>query len=250
MMPRKIRESLMTEPQAAIRASRVSKAFGGRPVLVDLDLEIAAGVSVALTGANGAGKTTLLNCLASVLRPDAGEVRWFGRLVGRDVALHRSIGMVAHESGLYAHLSLRENLLLAARLNGVDNSRRRADHWLDITGLSPHADALPTRLSRGMRQRLALARALIHDPPLLLLDEPFTCLDASGAEWLATLLIELRDRGRTICFVSHEQEEIRRLAHRVIELREGKVYDVTATHECQGTVPIFAARRMLWRGAA
>ena len=219
----------MTEPQAAIRASRLSKAFGGRPVLVDLDLEIAAGQCVALTGVNGAGKTTLLGCLASVLRPDGGEVRWFGQPAGRDVALHRRIGMVAHESGLYSHLTLRENLLLAARMSGVDNPRRRADHWLDMTGLAPHADALPTRLSRGMRQRLAVARALIHDPPLLLLDEPFTSLDAAGAEWLCTLLADLRDRGRTICFVTHEQEKIRRLAHRVLELREGKVYDVTAT---------------------
>jgi ABC-type multidrug transport system ATPase subunit len=218
----------MTQPQAAIRASRLSKAFGGRAVLVDLDLEIAAGESVALTGANGAGKTTLLNCLASALRPDRGEVRWFGQLVGRDVALRRWVGMIAHESGLYGHLTLRENLLLASRLNGVDSARRRAEHWLDATGLTPYADALPTRLSRGMRQRLSLARALIHDPPLVLLDEPFTCLDSAGAEWLLALLVDLRDRGRTICFVAHEREEIQRLAHRVIELRDGKVYDVTA----------------------
>ena len=98
-----------------------------------------------------------------------------------------------------------------------------------MAGLAPHADALPARLSRGMRQRLAVARALIHDPPLLLLDEPFTSLDAAGAEWLLTLLTDLRDRGRTICFVTHEQEKIRCLAQRVLELREGKVYDVTAT---------------------
>ena len=187
----------------------MSKAFDGRTVLDAVDLEIAAGESVALIGANGAGKTTLLGCLASVLRPDGGEVRWFGHLVGRDVALRRRIGMVAHESGLYSHLTLRENLMFAARMGGIDDARRLADQWLDMAGLAPHANVLPTRLSRGMRQRLAVARALIHNPPLLLLDEPFTALDAAGAEWLLTLLADLHDRGHTICFVTHEQQKIR-----------------------------------------
>ena len=221
----------MTEPQAAIRASRLSKTFGGLTVLDAVDLEIAAGESVALCGANGAGKTTLLGCLASVLRPDGGEVRWFGRLAGRDVALHRRIGLLAHENGLYSHLTLRENLVFAARMGGIGSPRHHADRWLDMAGLTPHADLLPTRLSRGMRQRLAVARALIHNPPLLLLDEPFTALDAAGAEWLLGLLIDLRDRGHTICFVTHEQEKIRRLAQRVVELREGKLYDITATED-------------------
>ena len=166
-----------------------------------------------------------------MLRPDGGEVRWFGRLAGRDVALRRWIGMVAHESGLYSHLTLRENLVFAARMGGIGSPRHRADRWLEMAGLAPHADVLPTRLSRGMRQRLAVARALIHDPPLLLLDEPFAGLDAAGAEWLLTLLADLRDRGHTICFVTHEQEKIRRLAQRVLELRGGKVYDVTATQD-------------------
>ena len=109
----------MAKPQTAIRARRLSKAFDGRPVLDAIDVEIAAGESVALTGVNGAGKTTLLGCLASVLRPDGGEVRWFGQPVGRDVTRRRWIGMVAHESGLYPHLTLRENLLFAARMGGI-----------------------------------------------------------------------------------------------------------------------------------
>ena len=224
----------MREPETAIRASQLSKSFGGRPVLAALDLEIAAGQCVALTGRNGAGKTTLLGCLASALRPDAGEVRWFGQTAGRDAALRRWVGMVAHESGLYPHLSLRENLLFAARMSGADHAARRARNWLDKAGLLPHADVLPTRISRGMRQRLAVARAIIHDPRLLLLDEPFTSLDESGAEWLLALLAELRDRGCTICFVTHDQEKIRRLAHRVVELREGKVYDAAVSqYDCR-----------------
>lgn len=221
----------MTEPQTAIRASHLSKAFGGRIVLDAVDLQIRAGESVALCGANGAGKTTLLGCLASVLRPDGGEVRWFGSLAGRDVALRRRIGLLAHENGLYSHLTLRENLVFAARMGGMGSPWHQADRWLDVAGLAPHADLLPTRLSRGMRQRLAVARALIHNPPLVLLDEPFTALDAAGAEWLLRLLIDLRDRGHAICFVTHEQEKIRRLAQRVVELREGKLYDVPATED-------------------
>jgi heme ABC exporter ATP-binding subunit CcmA len=218
----------MNDPQPAIRATRLSKAFDGRTVLDAIDLEIAAGESVALVGANGAGKTTLLGCLASVLRPDGGEVRWFGRLVGRDVGLHRSIGMVTHETGLYAHLTLRENLLFAGRMSGLDAVPQLADQWLEATGLTPHANALPARLSRGMKQRLAVARALIHNPPLLLLDEPFTSLDAAGVEWLLVLLAGLHIQGRTICFVTHEQQKIDRLAQRVLELREGRIYEVAA----------------------
>jgi heme exporter protein A len=219
----------MIEPPA-IRASRLAKAFDGRTVLNGVDVEIARGQSVALIGANGAGKTTLLGCLASVLRPDGGAVHWFGRPAGRDASSRRWIGMVAHESGLYSHLTARENLTFAARMSGANDPRRRADQWLDLAGLARHADALSTRLSRGMRQRLAIARALIHDPPLMLLDEPFSSLDAAGSQWLATLLTDLHNCGRTICFVTHEEEKVRRLARRVLELREGKVYDVTATY--------------------
>jgi heme ABC exporter ATP-binding subunit CcmA len=219
----------MNETQPAIRATKLSKAFDGRTVLDAVDLEIAAGESVALVGANGAGKTTLLGCLASVLRPDGGEVRWFGHLVGRDIELRRRIGMVAHESGLYSHLSLRENLLFAARMGSISDAPHLADRWLDATGLTPHANVLPTRLSRGMRQRLAIARALIHNPPLLLLDEPFAALDAAGVEWLMTLLTDLHDRGHTICFVTHELQKMHRMAQRIIELREGRAYDITAT---------------------
>ena len=221
----------MTNSHIAIQVSRLSKSFGGRTVLDGVDFQIAAGQSVALTGANGAGKTTLLGCLAWALRPDGGEVRWFGQLAGGNVALRRAIGLLAHESGLYSHLTLRENLLFAARMSAAGDAAGISQRWLELTGLAPHANALPTQLSRGMRQRLAVGRALIHDPPILLLDEPFAALDAAGAEWLSALLAELRNRGRTLCFVAHEQERVRRLADRVLELREGKVYDATAMQD-------------------
>jgi ABC-type multidrug transport system ATPase subunit len=219
----------MNERPAAIQAIRLSKSFAGRTVLDCVDLQIATGESVALVGANGAGKTTLLGCLASVLRLDGGELRWFGRLVGRDATIRRQIGMMAHENGLYSHLTLRENLMFAARMHGIDESRQLADRWLEEAGLAPHANQLPLRLSRGMRQRLAVARALIHNPPILLLDEPFAALDAASAEWLFHLLADLRDRGHTICFATHDRKWIDRLAGRVLELREGWLHDITVT---------------------
>ncbi len=209
----------------------MSKAYNGRTVLDAIDLEIAAGECVALIGANGVGKTTLLGCLASVLRPDAGEVRWFGRLVGCDAALRRQIGMAPHEGGLYSHLTLRENLIFAARMGGIDGAPHLADRWLDMTGLTPRANVLPTKLSRGMRQRLTVARALIHEPPLLLLDEPFAALDAAGGEWLLALLADMHERGHTICLVTHERQKTHRLIQRVLELRDGHVYDMT-TMQC------------------
>ena len=220
----------MIETTPAIRASGLSKVFGNRVVFSRLDLEVAEGESVALTGANGAGKTTLLRCLASIFRPTSGEISWFGRSITSDPTAKRLIGVVAHESFLYPRLTLRENLIFAARMCDVRRPGDGADRLLESVSLRPHADRLPTQISKGMRQRLAIARALIHDPPILLLDEPFSGLDAAGVEWLVTLLGDLRERGRTLCFAMHDQAKVRRLADRVLHLRSGRVQE-RASHE-------------------
>ncbi|HUT12827.1 MAG TPA: heme ABC exporter ATP-binding protein CcmA [Thermoguttaceae bacterium] len=216
----------MTEPTVAIRARGLSRLFGNRLVLHRVDLDVAEGQSVALTGANGAGKTTLLRCLASVLRPNTGEVRWFGQLATADPSTRRSIAMVSHESFLYPHLTLRENLIFAGRMCDVGEPTRRADELLARIDLSGHAHRLPPQISRGMRQRVAVARALVHQPRILLLDEPFSGLDARGTDWLLGLLQGLHARGRTLCFATHDQEKVRRLADRVLELRSGRVEEV------------------------
>jgi len=216
----------MREPSIAIQAKRLSKVLGGRLVLGQIELEVAAGESVALMGANGAGKTTLLGLLASVLRPTTGEVRWFGRPATADAAARRRIAMVAHESRLYPHLTLRENLVFAARMCGVGRPARRADQWLQDIGLQLHGDRLPARLSRGMRQRVAVARALVHDPSIVLLDEPFCGLDAEGSDWLVRLLSELRNRRRTLCFAVHDEEKAQRLADRVLRLQSGRLEEL------------------------
>jgi ABC-type multidrug transport system ATPase subunit len=202
---------------------QLSKSFGRRAVLRQIDWQVAEGESVAVTGANGAGKSTLLACLAALVRPTSGEVLWFGRPAARNPAARRLVGMVAHENRLYPHLTLRENLVFAARMCGVSEPGARADQLLESAGLARHAQRMPPVLSRGMRQRAAVARALIHDPPILLLDEPFAALDAEGADWLLGRLLELRARGRTFCLVLHDEAKAERLADTIVRLHSGRI---------------------------
>ena len=217
----------MTDSRIAIEVRRVSKRFGRRLVLDEIDLHVAAGESIVLTGPNGAGKTTLLRAMAGLVRPSSGEVLWFGEQTGGHHAGRRWIGMVAHEHRLYPHLTLRENLVFAARMCDVARPRQRAESLLETVGLLAHGDRLPPVLSKGMRQRLSLARALIHDPPVLLLDEPFEGLDVDAEQWLTGLLQELRREGRTLCFVLHDEAKTRQLADRVLDLRQGRLRQVT-----------------------
>jgi heme ABC exporter ATP-binding subunit CcmA len=230
---------MMPDAMAAIEVRRLSKTLGRRTVLSGVDFQIAAGQSVALTGANGAGKTTLLRCLASILRPTAGLVRWFGRPAAGNPEARRLVGWVAHESLLYPQLTLRENLAFAARMCDVAQPWQRADELLAGTGLAPYAARLPAAISRGMRQRLAVLRALVHRPRILLLDEPFSGLDAEGTAWLGQLLGELRAAGRTLCFATHDEAVVCRLADRVLEVRRGRVEEIEpgAADAAPGTWP-------------
>lgn len=218
-------ERPMDERKIPIQTKGLSKSFGRRMVLRQIDFDVAEGECVALTGANGAGKTTLLRCLATVIRPNSGEVRWFGRLATADLSARRLVAMVAHESLLYPHLTLRENLVFAARMYGVSEPHQRADDWLRNAALNAHAHRLPVQISKGMRQRLAVARAMIHDPRIVLFDEPFSSLDQQGAGWLLELLRELRSRGCALCFATHDEQTVQQLADRVIELRSGQLFE-------------------------
>jgi heme exporter protein A len=205
-----------------ILADGLRKTLGTRTVLRGIDLAIMEGECVVLRGENGTGKTTLLRCLAGLVRPDAGRVLWGGHSPA-ETAAHRLIGMVAHESHLYPQLTLRENLVLAGRLQGVAEPKRRASWWLDMAGLSQHADLLPREVSQGLRRRTSLARALVHDPPILLLDEPTAGLDDRGRAWFSELLRERHDQGRTTCLVTHEDTMTTALPCRVLELRSGRL---------------------------
>lgn len=196
---------------------------GHRTVIQDVDLTIAPGEALALLGANGAGKTTLLQCLAGALRPMSGEVRWCGEPAGRKPASRRRIGFVGHESGLYLALTSWENLLFAGRLFDVDRLNERTTDILSAIGLAGHTHQQVGSLSRGMRQRLAIARATIHQPEIVILDEPFTSLDAGGRRWLAEYLCQLRAQRCGIVFSSHEVSHARNLVDRALYLQSGRV---------------------------
>jgi heme ABC exporter ATP-binding subunit CcmA len=206
-----------------LEATGLSRSYGRRRVLRDLDLAVAAGEAVAVAGPNGAGKTTLLRVLAGLARPERGEVRLEGRPLGRDAPeVRRAVGLVSHQTLLYDDLTLHENLVFAARLYGLAHPAAVARTALEEAGLGPRADESPRRLSRGLAQRAAIARALLHRPRLLLLDEPFTALDAAASERLRAELRARREQGLGIVLVTHQLGEAWEVATRIAVLLDGR----------------------------
>ena len=207
-----------------IVAEGLRREFGGIPVLAGVDLTVDAGELVVLLGANGAGKTTLLRVLATLLRPSGGTLRIFGEDASRRPPAARArVGHVGHESACYPDLTGRENLRVYAELHGVSDPESRITELLRWAGLE-EAARRPVRVySRGMTQRLALARALLHGPELLLLDEPFSGLDPSASTRLQSLLVELRRSGHAIVLSTHDVERVAAIATRVAILHRGRV---------------------------
>jgi heme exporter protein A len=207
---------------AALEIAGVWKYFGDFPALRDVRFNVTAGSVVALLGRNGAGKTTLLRILAGLSKPSKGSVRVLGEET-RQEATRRRIGVLGHGISLYDELSAAENLELFGRLYNLPDPRRRADEMLERTGLDRVRDGLVREFSRGMRQRLAVARAFLHDPQLLLLDEPFTALDDRAIAVLQTMLAEMRAKGATIVMSTHQLREALELATHVALLRRGEI---------------------------
>jgi heme exporter protein A len=206
-----------------LAARGLSRSFGRRRVLHDIDLTLYPGEALAVAGPNGAGKSTLLRLLAGLMRPSAGEVRVMGRPVrGSDGDARRAIGLLSHQTLLYDDLTLLENLTFAARLYGIAQPRATARAALEQAGLAPRADELPRRLSRGLLQRAAIARALLHRPRLLLLDEPFTALDAASADRLRGDLRAALGGGLGLVLVTHHLAEVWGVATRIAVLVEGR----------------------------
>lgn len=205
----------------AVAARDIWRARGARPVLRGLSLTVASGGSVAILGANGSGKTTLLRVLAALLRPTRGTVRIHGEDPYASPAARRRIGYVGHEPMLYGGLTVLENLSLFAALYGLDRPRHHAQRACELVGLGAYRRTPVRHLSRGLLQRAALARALLHGPDVVLLDEPTTGLDADALECLVGLLRELRGRGATVLFTTHSPQEASRIAEEAYVLAGG-----------------------------
>jgi heme exporter protein A len=195
-------------PPPALAVEDLARAFGHVRALRGISFTLDAGSVLAVFGPNGAGKTTLLRILAGLLRPDGGAVRIHGQpLVRGDAVQRRRLGLISHASLCYDGLTAAENLEFFAKLYGLPDPGGVARTALAGVGLEARADALTWTMSRGMLQRLAIARALLHDPEVVLLDEPFTGLDQRAAAALRDQLVRLRTERRTVVLVTHNLEE-------------------------------------------
>ena len=208
----------------AVSAVGVCRTLAGTSVLDGVELEVAPGEVVALLGPNGAGKTTLLRVLALLLRPSAGRLALFGLdTADASPSLRSRIGWVGHESACYPDLTAAENLAFYAALFRLSEPARRVHEALAWSGLDSTGRRPVRAFSRGMSQRLALARALLHTPDLLLLDEPFTGLDQEAITTLQEKLAALAQAGHTIIMATHDVERVQPIATRFAILRRGRI---------------------------
>ena len=209
----------------------VSRNFGRRRALARVSFTADAGRVVALLGANGSGKSTLLAIAATLLDPSSGAVR-YGDLTAREAgqALRGRIGLLGHDLYVYPELSAAENLRFFADLYGLDGATGRVSAALALAALEDRADDPVSSFSRGMRQRLAVERALLHEPRLLLLDEPFTGLDDVSAHALRARLGAVRERGGIVIITTHELEAIEPLVDSAYVLTSGRIAPLAAGH--------------------
>ena len=208
----------------AVEVRRLVKWFGGHPALRGIDLRVAQGEIVALFGANGAGKTTLLRILAGRLRPTGGTAQVAGLQVGSDGDRVRSvIGVLAHGHQLYEALSARENLAFAAAMLGLERPGERVSKALSRVGLEAAAESRVRSFSSGMKRRLALAKLMLHEPKVILLDEPYASLDLQATKLLEEVLMASKASGAAAILATHNLTMGFGVADRLVILRQGRL---------------------------
>jgi heme exporter protein A len=219
--------------ERVLELRRVSKYFGDFAALRNVSLRFSSGECVLIYGPNGAGKTTLLRMLASLAQPSEGEIWLDGDRVRRQSAAYkRRIGFVSHATLLYDDLTVQENLDLAGKLFGVPGLDLRVDVLLDLFAVRERRMDLVRTLSRGLQQRVTLARALLHEPDFVLLDEPFTGLDAASSSGLENILRRLAEQGNAVIFSTHDFAQGASIAGRLVALEKGRLrYDGPVTVE-------------------
>ncbi|MEO7368156.1 MAG: heme ABC exporter ATP-binding protein CcmA [Gemmatimonadaceae bacterium] len=215
-----------SESAAVVVTEKLSREFGRRKAVDDVTLSVAGGSTLALFGPNGAGKTTLLRILAGLLKPTSGTARIGDVSMPGGPAVRRRVGLISHYSLLYEALTARENVEFTARLYGVSDFRGATERALDRMKILDRADTPVRSLSRGLKQRVSVARATVHDPEVILADEPFTGLDLSGAAALSDLLNSLRERGAAVILVTHNVDEGLSLASHAAIMDRGRILEV------------------------
>jgi heme exporter protein A len=205
-----------------VDVANLSRSFGARRAVADVSFSLRSGECLALFGPNGAGKTTLLRVLAGLLRPSSGTARVSGVDLPAGPEVRQRVGLISHHTMLYEALTPRENVSFAARLYGANDIGKRVEDSLRRMSMLERANAPVRALSRGMQQRVSIARAMVHAPRLVLADEPYSGLDEGGARALTALLQELRSSGTAIIIVTHNLVEGLALASHAAVMRAGR----------------------------
>jgi len=223
--------------QAAVKVDRLEKTLGSNKVLRGITFETHSGEIFGLLGPNGAGKTTTLRVICTLLAPDSGSVEVLGydtRVSPQEV--RRRVGVVTAEIGIYPRLSARENIAYFAELTGVLDGEvaRRVDAVIERLDMSSFASQRAESLSSGQKQKVAIARAIVHDPPILMFDEPTSNLDVLASREIREFMVESRGRGKSVIFSTHVLHDAERLCDRATIIHEGRVVASGATAEVRG----------------
>lgn len=232
-----------------IEVRGLTRAFGARRAVDGIDFALETGDCLALFGPNGAGKTTLLRMLAGLLKPTSGTARIGGVTLPGGAAVRAAVGIISHEHMLYDALTARENVEFTARLYGVRDPRDAALRALERMRMLDRADTLVRALSRGLKQRVSIARAMVHGPQVVLLDEPFTGLDAAGAAALTAMLCELKRDGAALILVTHNLSEGLELATHAAIMRDGRFVRYESCAMLDAAEYAVSYRELVIRGA-